>query len=89
MTEQTQQEWPDIDAYAKKIGVGRSWVRNAVTARQIHHSRVGRHVRFSPEDQARNAAMWAQVPVETPVGVLIRIAPGARRAVTKSSRRAS
>jgi len=76
------QPWPDIAGYAEQLGVSRYWVRDAVTARRIHHSRVGRSVRFSPEDQAKNAAMWAQEPARTPAAVLIRIP-------AKSSRRAA
>ena len=72
--------WPDITAYAVLLGVPRSWVRDAVTARRIHHRRVGRHVRFSPEDQAKNAAMWATEPIKTPTAAVVRIPiPTARR----------
>jgi len=67
------QPWPDIDGYASLLGVNRSWVRNAVTARRIHYSRIGKHVRFSPDDQALNAAMWAEQPARTPAAVLVRI----------------
>lgn len=72
------EQWPDITAYAAQLGVSRFWVRDAVTARRVHHTRVGKHVRFSPEDQEANRAMWAQAPLRTPAAALIRI-PSRRR----------
>lgn len=74
-----QAEWLSIDGYAAKLRVGRATIRNAVTARKIHFHRVGRHVRFSPEDEAANAAMWAQQPIHTPAATVIRIGPRATR----------
>lgn len=74
------EQWLDITAYAQLLGVGRSWVRDAVTARRIKHTRVGKHVRFTPEDQEANRAMWAQEPVRTPAAVVvIRPSAGRRR----------
>lgn len=52
----------DIDGLAARLGVTRSWVRNAVSARRIPHTRVGRHVRFSEEHFAAIVAAG-----ETPV----------------------
>lgn len=43
----------DIDGLAAFLGVKRTWVRDKVTARAIPHRRIGRHVRFAPEDVDR------------------------------------
>ncbi len=63
-----------IDDLARRLKVKRSWVRDAVTARRIPCTRVGRHVRFSEEDyQAIKAA--GQQPVEQPsAGELLALA---------------
>lgn len=39
----------DIAEAADALGVPKSWVRDAVTARRIPHTRIGRHVRFTQE----------------------------------------
>lgn len=46
------EKWLNKKQLAEVLNVGESWVRNAVTARAIPHRRVGRHVRFAPEDVA-------------------------------------
>lgn len=71
--------WLDIDGYAELLDVGRSTIRDLVTARRIHFSRVGRHVRFSPEDREANRAVWAQEPIKTPSAVLVRLPTRSRR----------
>ncbi len=38
-----------IDEAALALAVPRSWLRDKVTARQVPHTRLGRHVRFSEE----------------------------------------
>jgi excisionase family DNA binding protein len=38
-----------IDQAAIALAVPRSWLRDKVTARQVPHTRLGRHVRFSEE----------------------------------------
>jgi excisionase family DNA binding protein len=35
---------------AAVLGVPRTWVRDKVTAREIPHHRIGRHVRFFADD---------------------------------------
>jgi len=42
----------DITAAAEWLCVPRSWLRDAVTARRVQHTRIGRHVRFSEDDLA-------------------------------------
>jgi excisionase family DNA binding protein len=42
----------DIDGLADYLGVPRTWVRDMVTARQIPFRKIGRHVRFHPDDVA-------------------------------------
>lgn len=54
----------DIDGLADYLRVQPRWVRDKVTARAIPHRRVGKHVRFAPEDVAQIVAEAFQ-PVQT------------------------
>jgi excisionase family DNA binding protein len=75
------EQWLDIDGYAALVAVSRSTIRDAVTARRIHFSRVGRHVRFSPLDRQRNEELLTTAPVKTPAAVaVVRHLPARRRA---------
>lgn len=74
--------WPDVKAYASKLGVSWTWVRDKVTARQIHVTFVGRYARFSPEDQEANRLMWATAPIKTPSAVLLLVVGGPHDAPT-------
>lgn len=56
----TEPDYDDIASYAARLRVPRSWVRDAVTARRIHFSKIGRHIRFSKEDHEANQAEWRQ-----------------------------
>ncbi len=38
-----------IEQAAVALAVPRSWLRDKVTARQVPHTRLGRHVRFTEE----------------------------------------
>jgi hypothetical protein len=40
----------DIPAAALWLNLPERWVRDQVTARAIPHRRIGKHVRFAPED---------------------------------------
>jgi excisionase family DNA binding protein len=42
----------NIAELAELLGVPRSWVRDKVTARELPHHRIGRHVRFFADDIA-------------------------------------
>jgi excisionase family DNA binding protein len=42
-----------IDEAARRLNVPRSWLRDRVTAGQVPHTRLGRHVRFAPEHLAQ------------------------------------
>jgi excisionase family DNA binding protein len=46
----SEQQGLNITEAAEVLGLRRSWVRDAVTAHKIPHHRIGRHVRFFPED---------------------------------------
>lgn len=62
----------DIDGYAARLGVPRSWVRDKVTARAIQFTKVGRHVRFSDADHEANLAAWRE-PATTQRLATVRI----------------
>lgn len=67
--EPPEKKYLDIDAYAALLGVPRSWVRDAVTARRLHFTPIGRHARFSKEDIEANRQMWHENPITAPSGV--------------------
>lgn len=52
----------DITAAAQVLGVRRTWLRDAVTARSVPHTRIGRHVRFSEEHLKAIVAAGQQTP---------------------------
>src|SRR5690606_11224290 len=39
----------NMDQLAARLGVTRTWVKNAVAGRRIPHTRIGRHVRFTDD----------------------------------------
>jgi len=57
------------EEYAELLGVSKSWVQAAVTARRIHFTPVGRLTRFSEADIAANEAEWHKAPIAAPSGV--------------------
>lgn len=74
--------WLDIDGYAALLGVGRTTVRDLVAARRIRFSKVGRHVRFSPEDRAANTELLAHPPAKAPSFALV---PTPKRTTRRAS----
>ncbi|MFG2165555.1 helix-turn-helix domain-containing protein [Micromonospora chersina] len=73
--------WLDIDQYADLLGVPRTWVRDKVTSREIQHRRVGRHVRFAPEDiTANNEKFFEPAITATPSRAAGRVRSAARTA---------
>lgn len=50
MTSPEPAAWLDCAGLAKVLGVSKCWVQTQVTARTLPFHRVGRLVRFSPED---------------------------------------
>lgn len=79
------ERWLDIPQYAELLGVPRTWVRDKVTSREIQHRRVGRHVRFAPEDiEANNEKFFEPAITETPSRTATRV----RRAAPRQRRRA-
>lgn len=68
------EKWLDKKQLAELLGVGEHWVRNAVTARKIQHRRVGRHVRFAPEDiEAIKAQIFEPAITATPSRATARV----------------
>lgn len=75
-----QEKWLNKEQLAEVLGVPVSWVRNAITARSIPHRRVGRHVRFAPEDVADlKAQIFEPAITDTPSRTATRV----RRASTR------
>lgn len=66
------EQWLSIDGLADLLNVGRSWVRNKVTAREIPHRRVGRHVRFAPEDIAAAKEQFFEPAITAPTSRAVR-----------------
>ena len=62
----------DIAGAAEWLDVPKSWVRDAVTAGRIPHTRVGRHVRFSEAHLEAIVADGEQQPVQAPRVSLMR-----------------
>jgi excisionase family DNA binding protein len=58
----TQQTWLSSADLADVLGVSKYWVQSQVTARALPHHRVGRLVRFSPEDVRRIHALMQVEP---------------------------
>lgn len=56
-----------IDEAAAVLHVPRSWLRDRVSARLVPHTRLGRHVRFTPEHLAQIIASGEESPHSTPV----------------------
>lgn len=54
----------DIAGLAVHLGVPRTWVRDAVTARSIPITWIGRHARFSAEDVAAIIAAGHEPPAD-------------------------
>lgn len=52
----------DITAAAQVLGVPRVWLRNAVTARTVPFTKIGRHVRFTEHHLAAIIAAGEQRP---------------------------
>lgn len=74
------EKWLDKKQLAAVLNVGESWVRNKVTAREIPHRRVGRHVRFAPEDvQAIKDQIFEPAVTATPSRAASRVRRAAPR----------
>lgn len=58
---------------AEWLGVSPTWVRNAITARSIPITWVGRHARFSEADRAAIVAAGSQPALTAPQ--VVQIAP--------------
>jgi excisionase family DNA binding protein len=56
-----------IGEAAGYLNVPRSWLRDRVTAHLVPHTRLGRHVRFSPEHLAQIVAHGEQVVAQQPL----------------------
>jgi excisionase family DNA binding protein len=52
---------------AELLKVRESWLRRAVQARSIPHSRVGKHLRFSPQDLEAIVTAAQQPVVTSPI----------------------
>ncbi len=59
-----------IEQAARRLNVPRSWLRDRVTARQVPHTRLGRHVRFAPGHLAQIIAAGEQCTRTEPVQVM-------------------
>ncbi|MDR7278899.1 helix-turn-helix domain-containing protein [Catenuloplanes atrovinosus] len=59
----------NIAELAEHLGVPRSWVRDKVTEHALPHRRVGRHVRFAPEDVAAIETSFFQPALTGPLAV--------------------
>lgn len=70
---------------AQRIGVGFYWLRDAVSARQVPCTRIGRHVRFTEEHIAAIIAAGDQ-PVES---APTRIQVPQRRTTARSDRKSA
>jgi len=65
----------DIDGLAALLCVPRSWVRDAVTARTIPITWIGRHARFSADDVAEIIAAGRERPATAaPIAPVRRVA---------------
>lgn len=51
------------DELAEVLGVPASWVRAKAASHEIPHRRIGRHIRFAPEDVAAILASSERQPV--------------------------
>lgn len=79
------EKWLDKEQLAEVLGVSVSWVRNKVTERAIPHRRVGKHVRFAPEDVAElKVQLFEPAITETPSRTATRV----RRAAPRQRRTA-
>lgn len=58
----------DVQGLADLFGVGKDWVYTAVEAGLIPHTRIGRLIRFTPEQVAEILAAGAR-PAATPITV--------------------
>ena len=61
-----------IDEAASFLGVPRSWLRDRVSARQVPHTRLGRHVRFTAAHLGQIIASGEESPRATPVPTGVR-----------------
>jgi excisionase family DNA binding protein len=67
MTAQGQMTTPgsrllDIDGVADLLNVPEAWLRKAVSARTVPFTKIGKHVRFTPEHIAAIIKAGEQVP---------------------------
>jgi excisionase family DNA binding protein len=62
----------DIDGLAAYLDVPRTWVRDKITARALPHTRVGRHVRFTPEHVAAIVAAGFEPAINGPLATARR-----------------
>ncbi len=56
-----------IEEAAVALAVPRSWLRDKVTARQVPHTRLGRHVRFSEEHLRQIIELGEEMAVTGPM----------------------
>lgn len=69
---------------AEYLNVPFTWLRDKVTARQVPHTRLGRHVRFAPEHLERIVAEGEQLPGQ-PTVASNGLSPRARRQPLRSA----
>jgi excisionase family DNA binding protein len=55
----------NFEEAARTLGVRESWLRDKVAKRQVPHTRLGKHVRFSPDDLAVIVRSGHQPAVKT------------------------
>ncbi len=55
--------WLDVPGLAALLRVPESWVYERTAAKAIHFHKVGRYIRFTPDDVAAIEKQTAQVPV--------------------------
>lgn len=60
----------DMDEATALLNLPATWLRHAVTARQVAHRRIGRHVRFTRDDLDQILADAAQPVESAPVAPL-------------------
>jgi excisionase family DNA binding protein len=58
--------WLDCAGLAQVLGVSKFWVQERVTAKQLPHHRIGRLVRFSPDDVRAIERSTAVAPADRP-----------------------
>lgn len=79
----TDEPLMDKAQLADYLGVPVSWVRDAITARRIPFTRIGRHARFTAEHRAAIVAAGEEPAVNamrpSPASVVVPFAPRRRQ----------